>query len=221
VRDYPASDPSAPALVLAHGAGAGHDHPWMRRVAAGLAARGVHVVTFDFPYMEAGRKLPDRGTVLEQAFESVWETVSRAARGPVFAGGKSMGARIASQVAARERFAPKPAGLVFFGYPLHPPGKPAQRRDRHLPQIERPLLFLHGTRDPFGAADELRALVDDLPRARLEIVEGGDHSLSVPKRQDPAGQALDRAIDVAARWMTSTMGARESTEPPTTAPPES
>ena len=115
----------------------------MRRVAAGLAARGIHVVTFDFPYMAAGRKVPDKAPVLEAAFAEVWRDVvgrrsRRAAAGVrLFAGGKSMGGRIASQAAARELFAPAPAGLVFFGYPLHPPAKPEQRRDRICPPSPR------------------------------------------------------------------------------------
>ena len=188
---------SGPLLVLGHGAGAGHTHPWMIRVADGLADRGVRVVTFDFPYIEAGRRVPDRGPDLERAFESVWQSVHES--GPMFAGGKSMGGRIASQSAARGGFDPAPAGLVFFGYPLHPPGKPAQRRDKHLPAIAAPMLFLHGTRDPFGSPDEMRELVATLPSATLEVIDGGDHSLVAPKRQDP--DSLVRAIDLAARWI--------------------
>ena len=80
MRDYPAANPAAPTLVLAHGAGAGHDHPWMRRVAEGLAARGLRVVTFNFPYREAGRSLPDKGPVLEEAFKQVWDEVAPTAR---------------------------------------------------------------------------------------------------------------------------------------------
>ena len=113
-----------------------------------------------------------------------------------------MGGRISSQAAARGLLDPAPAGLVFFGYPLHPPGKPAQTRDRHLPDIVAPLLFLHGSRDPFGSPDEMRALVARLAHAQLEIIEGGDHSLVRPKRADPAGPSVDQALDVAAAWMT-------------------
>jgi len=197
MRDYPAADATAPTLVLAHGAGAGEDHPWMTRVATGLAARGIHVVTFNFPYKEAGRSLPDPGPVLEAAFANVWKD-SRA----VFAGGKSMGGRIASQAAAKQLFSPAPAGLVYFGYPLHPPGKPAQRRDAHLPSLTQPMLFLHGTRDPFGSPDEMTALASGLgAAATLHLIDGGDHSLVRPKRQDPDGGSVDAAMDIAARWM--------------------
>src|SRR3954468_8988362 len=107
MRDYPAPDPAAPTLVFGHGAGAGHDHPWIRNVATGLADRGVRVVTFDFPYRIAGSKAPDKGPVLEEAFQSVWNEVVAGDRqagrrvSAYFAGGKSMGGRISSQAAAR------------------------------------------------------------------------------------------------------------------------
>lgn len=190
---------TGPLLVLGHGAGAGHTHPWMIRVADGLAGRGVRVVTFDFPYIAAGRRVPDRGPDLERAFASEWQ--SARAPGAMFAGGKSMGGRISSQCASRGGFDPAPAGLVFFGYPLHPPGKPAQRRDAHLPAIAAPMLFLHGTRDPFGSPDEMRDLVAGLPSATLEIIDGGDHSLLAPRQKPAASASLDRAMDLAAAWI--------------------
>lgn len=201
---YLADRPDAPLLVLGHGAGAGELHPWMVRVGRGLAARGVSVTTFNFPYMAEGRRLPDKGPVLEHAFQEAWRAAVEArATEPaaVFAGGKSMGGRIASQVAAGGGFTPTPHGLVFFGYPLHPPAKPAQRRDRHLPRISVPMLFLHGSKDPFGAPDEMSALVDGLPSATLHLVDGGDHSLARSKRDDPEGHALDAAMDLAAAWI--------------------
>jgi predicted alpha/beta-hydrolase family hydrolase len=188
-------------LVLGHGAGAGRQHPWMRRASAGLDRRGIEVVTFDFPYITARRRVPDPPAVLEQAFRDAWTAASadRAAR--MFAGGKSMGGRIASQVAAAGGFDPAPAGLVFFGYPLHPPGRPSQRRDAHLPRIRVPMLFLHGTRDPFGSPDEMRELVASLSEATLELIDRGDHSLALPKSQDSTGESLERAMDIAAAWM--------------------
>ncbi|SRR5260221_8899623 len=201
LRFYEAQSPSASTLVLAHGAGAGHEHPWIVRVATGLSERGIRVVTFNFPYREQGRKLPDAGAALEEAFRLVWDAVARDTKGSLFAGGKSMGGRIASQLAARNGLVPPAAGLVFFGYPLHPPGKPLQRRDRHLPSVTTPMLFVSGTRDPFGSPDELQALVATLPGSALELLERGDHSLVATKKQDPRGGLLDRAMDVAAAWM--------------------
>jgi predicted alpha/beta-hydrolase family hydrolase len=197
------ADESSPALLLAHGAGAGEEHPWMRRVAAALASHGVNVMTFNFPYREEGRKVPDRTAVLEAAVQSAWAALCDAypnARAYV-AGGKSMGGRMASHVAAKHAFAPPAAGLVFFGYPLHPPGKPDQKRDQHLPAISAPMLFLHGTRDPFGTADEMRALTETLPSARLELVDDGDHSLVAPRRSDPKGQSVESAVERAATWI--------------------
>ena len=190
-------------LVLGHGAGAGQKHPWMRRVVDGLGRRGIEVVTFDFPYMAAGRKVPDAPAVLEAAFREAWAQACRDGPGPFFAGGKSMGGRIASQVAAQDGLIPAPSGLVYFGYPLHPPGKPAQRRDAHLPQIRVPMLFLHGTRDPFGSPDEMRRLAASLPGVSLELIDGGDHSLARSKSQDPKGESLEHAMDLAAAWMKS------------------
>ena len=193
-------------LVLAHGAGAGSGHPWMKRVAAGLAERGVQVVLFDFAYVAAGRSVPDKAPVLEATWREVWRGVTARATGPVFAGGKSMGGRIASMVAAHPPatgFDPPPAGLIFFGYPLHPPGKPQQRRDAHLPKIRVPMLFLHGTRDPFGAPEEMDPLVASLKGATLRLLDHGDHSLVASKKNDPKGELLDSALDVAAEWMAS------------------
>ena len=193
--------PHPPVLVFAPGAGAGQDHPWMRKVAEELAQRGIRVVTFDFPYKQEGRKVPDRGPMLEEAFAAAWREAVAGHSGAMFAGGKSMGGRIASQVAARSGFDPAPDGLVLLGYPLHPPGKPGQRRDRHLPDVAAPMLFLHGTRDPFGSPDEMTELVARLPGARLEVIDGGDHSLVAPKTQDP--NSLHRAIASAAAFMVS------------------
>jgi uncharacterized protein len=200
-RRYAAANSDAPVLVLGHGAGAGHDHPWMKRVASGLSARGVTVVTFDFPYKAAKRSVPDPPAVLERAFAEAWKEAASGAHGPLFAGGKSMGGRIASQVTADGGLDPRPCGLVFFGYPLHPPGKAAQRRDAHLPGVGAPMLFLSGTRDPFGSPEELNALGATLPGASLHLVDGGDHSLAAPKRADPSGSRLEQAMDVAAAWI--------------------
>jgi uncharacterized protein len=202
---YLAAAPGAPLLVLGHGAGAGQRHPWMVRVGTGLASRGVTVATFDFPYMAANRRVPDAPAVLETTFVNEYAAALMAgpkAAAP-FVGGKSMGGRIASQVLARQGFVPSPAGLVCFGYPLHPPGKPQQRRDKHLPSITAPLLLLHGSKDPFGTPDEMRELTATLDNATLRLMEGGDHSLIAGKRIDPAGALLDDALDIAAAWMLS------------------
>lgn len=195
---YP-SDRAAAALVLAHGAGGGQTSGFVVRAARELAARGVTVATFDFPYMSAGRSAPDKPAVLE----AHWRSVIDEARGrkefralPFFIGGKSMGGRIASQVAAAG--VEGVSGLVFFGYPLHPPAKPAQRRDAHLPDIKVPMLFLSGTKDPFGTPEEFRELVGGLSRATLELFDGGDHSIQTRKKGE---DLVASAIDHAAQWI--------------------
>jgi len=190
---------TSPTVVLAHGAGAGKDHPWMKRVAQAFESAGMRVVTFNFPYMDARRHVPDKPAVLEAHFATVWRDAGAKATGPMFAAGKSMGGRIASQVAAKGDLTPAPAGLVFFGYPLHPPGKPQQLRDAHLPDITAPMLFLQGSRDPFGSPDEMRALVDRLPGATLSITDRGDHSLVTSRRPDDRG--VDDAVGIAVKWM--------------------
>jgi predicted alpha/beta-hydrolase family hydrolase len=190
--------PPQPTLVLAHGAGAGQSHPWMRHVTTHFEAQGFRVVTFNFPYMAEGRKLPDKAPVLEAAFVRAWEAAARDARGPIFAAGKSMGGRMASMVAARAGFSPAPTGLVFFGYPLHPPGAPEKRRDGHLPDITVPMLFVHGERDPFGTPEEMTTLADRLPTATLHLVAKGDHSL-VARRGTPVSPDV---LDVAVTWMS-------------------
>lgn len=200
---YPSPSARA-AVVLAHGAGAGQASPFMVNAARGLASRGCVTATFDFPYIAARRRAPDPGPVLEQHWREMIAAARSAFPGlPLFLAGKSMGGRIASQVAARGGCGPL-AGLVFFGYPLHPPGKPQQRRDAHLPAILEPMLFVQGTRDTFGAADEIRALLPGLPRATLHEVAGGDHSLKVPARaHSSAAATIDHVLDVTADWIAN------------------
>ena len=199
---YPAATASA-MLVLAHGAGAGQAHPFMVTVARALAGEGVAVMTFDFPYTTARRRVPDKAPVLEQAWrEAIADARARpeAAGLPLFIGGKSMGGRMASHVAAQG--IDDVAGLVFLGYPLHPPGKPQQRRDAHLPSIREPMLFVQGERDDFGTAAEIRDLLPRLnPRATLHVVPGGDHSFAI--RPKTAGQhaVLGEVAAVVGGWI--------------------
>lgn len=199
---YSSARPSA-GFVLAHGAGAGQSSPFITRFARGMVERGVSVATFDFPYMAARRKVPNKSDVLE----ACWRGAIDAARSqvpdvPLFIGGKSMGGRIASQVAAQDH--PPIAGLVYLGYPLHPPGKPQQRRDAHLPAITEPMLFVQGSHDAFGTADEVRALLPRLSKADLFEVTGGDHSFKVRDRPGVTQEAIMTEImDVVGRFMGS------------------
>jgi uncharacterized protein len=196
------SDSPLAALVVAHGAGGGQNSSFMVRTAEGLAARGITAATFDFPYMVARKSVPDRPPVLEQAWrEAIDEARSVIGGVPLFIGGKSMGGRISSQVAAQG--VEGVAGLVFLGYPLHPPGKPEQRRDAHLPAIAQPMLFVQGSRDAFGTAAEIQALLPKLRRATLHEVPGGDHSFKVSGRGAPKpNEVLDGILDVVRAWMT-------------------
>jgi predicted alpha/beta-hydrolase family hydrolase len=188
-------------LVVGHGAGAGQSSPFMVRTAEGLAERGVTTATFDFPYMAARRSVPDKAPVLEEAWRSAIARAHEEFAGvPLFIGGKSMGGRIASHVAAQGVDGVN--GLVFLGYPLHPPGKPEQRRDAHLPSIAQPMLFVQGSRDAFGTAEEIRALLPRLRRATLHEVPGGDHSFKVAGRGAPKPDAVLAAIlDVVKDWI--------------------
>ena len=199
LTSYPAATPFA-ALVLAHGAGAGQAHPFMVAMARGLAERGLSVATFDFPYMTARRRVPDKAPVLEDA----WREAVAAAREvfpelPLFIGGKSMGGRIASHIAAQGG-AGRLAGVIFLGYPLHPPGAPDRRRDAHLPLVAEPMLFVQGSRDTFGTGDEIRALVPTLQRATLHEVSEGDHSFKVPKRAGEPAAVMAGIMDVVVGW---------------------
>jgi hypothetical protein len=172
--------PGAEALlVLAHGAGSGMRAPFMAGFAEGIGRLGVATLRFEFPYMQAGRRAPDRPQVLLDSWrEAFAEGVERADGRPVFAGGKSMGGRIASMAAAEGMAA---AGLVFLGYPLHPPGRPEKIRDAHLDAVSAPMLFLQGSRDTFARPDLLAAVIARLgPRAHDVEVTGGDHSFRVP-----------------------------------------
>ena len=195
------SDSATAALVVGHGAGAGQNSPFMVRTAEGLAARGIAAATFDFPYMTAGKSGPDRPPVLEQAWRDAIARARTELSGlPLFIGGKSMGGRIASQVASQG--VEGVSGMVFLGYPLHPPGKPERRRDAHLPAIAQPMLFVQGSRDPFGTADEIRALLPALQHATLHEIPNGDHSFKVSGRGAPKpDQVLNGILDMVKSWI--------------------
>jgi uncharacterized protein len=189
-------------LLLGHGAGADQMSEFMVNFAEGLAARGVDVVTFNFLYPEQGRKAPDRQEKLEACFRAVIGQVRDNLRGnKLFIGGKSMGGRIASQIAAAG--VDDLRGLTFLGYPLHPPGKPEQSRAEHLSRIRKAMLFVQGERDTFGTADELSPLIKRLkPGAQLYTIAGGDHSFKVPKKLNiPQEEIYQAAQDEISRWL--------------------
>jgi len=192
-------------LILGHGAGSNQSSPFMQLFARGLAARGVDVLTFNFVYMEQGRRVPDPKAKLESCYSAVIESARKNKKlkdNRLAVGGKSMGGRIASHVAAADKS--NIAGLVFLGYPLHPPGKPEQLRDAHLKDIHAPMLFVQGSRDAFGTPDELRAVIKRLQlRAMLHAIEYADHSLKVPKSSSiPQEQVYESSMDEIAGWLS-------------------
>ena len=196
-------------VVLGHGAGASQTSGFMRMFAKGLAERGLDVMTFNFVYMEQGRSVPDQKHKLESCFRKVIEAAlkhKKLKNSRVVLGGKSMGGRIASQVMAgedREAFANDVAGLVFLGYPLHPPGNPAKLRVEHLEHIKKPMLFVQGTRDALGSPDEIKPHIKNLrPAAKIHEIEGGDHSFKAPKKFGLAqDQIFETAMDEIDRWV--------------------
>src|SRR5204863_739127 len=194
-------------LLLAHGAGAGQGHPFMTGLARALTTVDVDVVTFDFPYTHAGRKLPDKQPVLEACFERVLEwTRHRAAsrgRARLFIGGKSMGGRMATHIGGRAR-APL-HGVIALGYPLRPPGGAGKDRTSHLAALRVPFLVVQGTRDSFGTPDDIRTAVAHVSTAVTIVpVEGGDHSFAVRGR--PPAEVLASVAAAVAGWMRSLDG---------------
>jgi predicted alpha/beta-hydrolase family hydrolase len=189
--------PAGASLILAHGAGAGQRSTFMIEFASALAADGLDIITFNFPYTEQHRKLPDRAPVLEACYRAVIAAVHRRQSGTrtrLFIGGKSMGGRIATQVAATDPALPV-TGLVLLGYPLHPPGRPEQRRDAHLPRVQRPTLIVQGRRDTFGTPEEFDPVLAAMtPRPALHVVEGGDHSFKVSRAKNQTQADVHRTI---------------------------
>ena len=225
-RHYEPQRPGGDLLVLAHGAGAGQQHSFMIAIARGLADRGVDVVTFDFPYMTRRRRAPDRPPVLEAAFRAAIMAARDLAGEDkrLFIGGKSMGGRIATHLAADladTTVRPLVRAVVCLGYPLHPPGKPERPRTAHLPSILMPVLIVQGERDAFGTPSELAPVIAAMRAdVTLHVVEGGDHSLNVtrpgrmapaphdevtrPGRQGPAPRdRYAEVLDAIVRWMKS------------------
>lgn len=183
--------------VFAHGAGAGMTHPFMEAVASELGQRGIATLRYQFPYMEQRSKRPDAPKVAQATVRAAVAEARRALPDlPLIAGGKSFGGRMTSQAQAA---APLPGvkGLAFFGFPLHPAGKPSDERAKHLFEIEVPMLFSQGTRDALADLDLLRPLIKRLgKRATLALVDDADHSFHVPARtgrkdQDVRGEMLD------------------------------
>jgi len=169
-------------LTLAHGAGAGMTHPFLENLAEELAEAGVATLRYQFPYMEERRRVPDSPAVATATVTSAVRAGAKAAPDlGLLAGGKSFGGRMSSQ-AASQGLLEGVRGLVFFGFPLHPPNKPGTKRAEHLAKVPMPMLFLQGTRDTLAELKLLRPICAELgPRATLRIIESADHSFHVLK----------------------------------------
>ena len=196
--------PGASALlVLAHGAGAGMSHPFMTDVAGLLAETGISTLRFQFPYMEAGSRRPDRPATAHAAVRAAVKKAAKLAPAlPLFAGGKSFGGRMTSQAQALEPL-PNVRGLVFLGFPLHPPDKPSIERAEHLSDIHVPQLFIQGTRDALAQPALLRVVIRRLgKRARLWPVKDADHSFDVLVRSGRNHQeVLAEIAEILATWI--------------------
>lgn len=193
------TDRRSRAVLLAHGAGGGKDSSFVVHLQAGLAEVGYPVLAFDYPYAAEGRRAPDRAGVLTACHRAAAEWLRREVSDDLVLAGKSMGGRMASHLAAEGEPC---SALVFFGYPLHPAGRPDRLRTDHLPAIRVPMLFLAGTRDRLAGLDLLRPVVEELPEADLEVVEGGDHSFRVPKAQGRSWEeVLDELVARTVTWL--------------------
>jgi predicted alpha/beta-hydrolase family hydrolase len=205
--DQVEADPIA-VSVVAHGAGAGMRHPFLAGVAAALAEQSVSAMRFNFPFIEEGRKRPDQPAALQSAWRAAAAEAQRLAPGlPLIASGKSLGGRMASMLAAQDPDEFPAAALVFYGYPLHAPGRSDQPRDAHLPSIRVPMLFIQGTADSLADFGLMQALVERLgSKARLHVVEGGDHSFRVRGRRRPDEEIGRELGGVAASFIRDVVG---------------
>jgi predicted alpha/beta-hydrolase family hydrolase len=188
-----------PAVLLAHGAGVGQDHPGVAGLRYRLAAAGVRVLTFNYPYMEAGKRRPDSQAILLECHRAALQWLRAEAGHDVILAGRSMGGRMGTYLAAGGE---PVKGIVLYAYPMHPAGKPDRLRIDHLADIPVPMLFFSGTRDSLARVDMIDAHLRPLPRATVEIVDDADHSFRVPKR---AGRSAEEVLDgIVARtvsWM--------------------
>ncbi len=189
-------------LVFGHGAGAGMNHRFMAEITSRLAERRIATLRYRYPYREAGRRRPDRAPLLESTTRAAMAAATELAPDlPLLAGGKSMGGRMTSRAVA-SKSPPRLRGLVFFGFPLHPAGRPGVERADHLRQVRAPMLFLQGDRDRLADLDLLRPICDELAgRATLRVIAGADHGFHVLKRSGRTDdEVLDELADATAAW---------------------
>jgi predicted alpha/beta-hydrolase family hydrolase len=193
--------------VLAHGAGAGMEHPFMQAAAAELGALGIATLRYQFPYMNRRKRRTDPPALCQATVRAaVAEAARRAPALPLFAGGRSFGGRMTSQAQALGALAGV-RGLVFLGFPLHPAGKPSDARARHLAEVQIPMLFVQGTRDALAERARIEALMARLgERATLELIEGADHSFHVPVRSGRSDAEMrSTLLKAVVQWMDTSL----------------
>ena len=187
-------------MVIAHGAGGPMYSPFISHFHTELAKKGFLTVKFNFPYMEGGKKIPDKRVILEASYRRILEEVRSSKYNPsrMFIGGKSMGGRIASMIVAQGEDV---NGLFFLGYPLHPPGRQDRLRDEHLYKIKKPMLFVSGTRDTFADHDLLAKVTAKLPTAKVHWIEGGNHSLNKGEGKEELARTYEEVIGILSEWV--------------------
>ena len=191
-------------MVLAHGAGAGMEHSFMQQIANRLENRGIATLRFNFLYMEKGGGRPDLPhvaySVLKAVVAKAQEAIAKK-KVPIVGAGKSFGGRMFSQLMSTDS-PPDIAALVFYGFPLHAPGKDGKERAEHLSKVKIPMLFLQGTRDSLANIDLIKEVVKSLKKGTISIVEGGDHSFKVPKSAGMTeAQVFDQLVDETVKWL--------------------
>jgi len=199
--------PQKPKYVMAfaHGAGAGMNNKFMESASVSLASHGIATLRFNFPYMENGKKIPDNKKVCAADISAAVEKAAKLCpKLPVFAAGKSFGGRMSS-TAASEDMIPDINGIIFFGFPLHAPGKPSNDRAEHLYKVKAPMLFLQGSRDALATLDLLKPVCKKLGKlAELFVIEGADHSFHLTKDYKlKDSEALDMMCKEVKKWMDS------------------
>jgi predicted alpha/beta-hydrolase family hydrolase len=200
---FHAPDELDAVYVFAHGAGANMRHAFMQSLADQLADQRIATLRYNFPYMQTGRKRPDPPDILEATVRAAIDRACALAQGKsVIAGGKSMGGRMTSQALAKQHD-PRVRGIVFFGFPLHQPGKPSTDRAAHLAAVRVPMLFLQGTRDSLAQLDLIRQVCASLgARTTLHIIDGADHSFAVLKRTGMSNESVRAELAVTvSNWL--------------------
>lgn len=191
-------------VILTHGAGAGMQHAFMEAAAKGLAAKNAHVLRFNFPYMDAGKKLPGSPKISQQSIRAALEDINKKYWDlPIFLAGKSYGGRMSSHVVA-DGSAPQVKGLIYFGFPLHAPGKDGIKRAEHLQDVTIPQLFLQGTNDKLARLDLIKQVVKSQSNADLYVIDHADHSFRVPKKLQKSGHnTIEELVKKANSWALS------------------